>query len=107
MDTQLIVIFTLCVVTISAVTVPFILSYLEGKREEKKLQREAEERKTERRFEYEARRNREEDLCVLLGNLVKADAAMDYIGSRGGNSERMNAVINLLKERTAKSENSP
>ena len=97
-ETQLIVIFTLCAVTILSITIPLVLSHLKEKRE-------AEERKAERKAEYEARRNREEDLCVLLGNLVKADAAMDHIGSRGGNSEqRFTKLCELLGERLAKSD---
>lgn len=100
MDTELIIVFTLCIVTILTVGLPLLFGYLKEKRE-------SEERKIERKQEHEARRNREEDLCVLLGNLVKADAAMDYIGSRGGNSERqnaerMNVVKELLSERIVK-----
>ncbi|ADN37054.1 hypothetical protein Mpet_2307 [Methanolacinia petrolearia DSM 11571] len=80
----LVLVFAMCIVAIATSIGPMFLSYLERKRKEQ--------------AEDDARRNREKDLCVLLGNLVKVDATFDYVGSRGGNREiDYKEVLNLLQ----------
>lgn len=109
LDTEFMYTITTCAILVIVTLAPFILAYLQSRRDEDARRREADERKREyeekkleRIAEYDARRNREEDLCVLLGNILKADTAMDYVGSRGGNAENRYAAIQaLLAERVS------
>lgn len=100
MDVEIIYGLTLCLIALIGVISPFAYSYLQGKREDEKTKREIEERKAERAAQQEARREREQDLCSMLTNLIKCDSAMDYIGSRGGNSEqRYEKILKVLSEK--------
>ena len=100
MEVEFIYGLTLCLIALIGVLLPFALSYLQAKREDEKSQREIEERKAERAAQQEARREREQDICSMLTNLIKCDSAMDYIGSRGGNSEsRFDKIMEIVSKK--------
>ncbi|MDD4126881.1 MAG: hypothetical protein PHV39_04250 [Methanomicrobium sp.] len=100
MEIEFIYGLTLCLIALIGVISPFAYSYLQGKREDEKTKREIEEKKAERAAEQAARRDREQDISSMLSNLIKCDSAMDYIGSRGGNSDqRYDKIMSILSEK--------
>ncbi|MCK9311986.1 MAG: hypothetical protein M0P26_06885 [Bacteroidales bacterium] len=74
------IVLVMGIITLTLTCLPIILNYLKEERKEKQAE-------IERKRESEARRNREEDISTLLGNVLKTDTVMDYVMSRGSNKE--------------------
>lgn len=83
MDTEIIVIFALCVVTLLSVALPTTYTYLKDKRDaearERKEQAELKEREKDKERESEDRRKRELDLVSYIDGLLKLDGTLDYV----------------------------
>lgn len=89
------IVIVMCMVTITLTCLPILLNHLKEKREEK-------QHELEKQREFDARRNREEDIAVLLGNVLKVDTTMDYVMSRGSNREtddreaKYNQILDII-----------
>jgi hypothetical protein len=93
------IVLLMSMATIALTCLPLILNHLREERKEK-------QNELEKQREFDARRNREEDISVLLGNVLKVDTIMDYVLSRGGNKEgneresNCSQILDIIKANT-------
>ncbi len=100
------IVLVMCMVTIILTCLPLTLNHLKDERKDRQAerdkQREVEQAEHDKQREADARRNREEDISVVLGNVLKVDTVMDYVTSRGSNKEvssesNYDKVVELVK----------